>query len=70
MVSVGGTDQQTTVLTLAHGTALLMAIFTPSEESSRISHLGTPEKGIRRLDPNTANERRIVGPDSWLYSGQ
>jgi len=32
--------------------------------------LGTPEKGIRRLDPNTANERRVVGPNAWLYSGQ
>jgi len=34
------------------------------------SDLGTPEKGIRRLDPKTAHERRVVGPDSWLYSGQ
>jgi hypothetical protein len=32
--------------------------------------LGTPEKGIRRLDPNTANERHVVGPNAWLYSGQ
>ena len=34
------------------------------------NYLGTPEKGIRRLDPKTAHERRVVGPDSWLYSGQ
>ena len=33
-------------------------------------YIGTPEKGIRRLDPKTAHERRVVGPDSWLYSGQ
>jgi len=33
-------------------------------------YLGTPEKGIRRLDPNTANERCVVGPNAWLYSGQ
>ena len=36
----------------------------------RGAHLGSPEKGIRRLDPNTANERRVVGPNAWLYSGQ
>jgi hypothetical protein len=23
--------------------------------------LGNPEKGIRRLDPNTVNEQRVVG---------
>ncbi|MCP9887324.1 hypothetical protein KBY96_05160 [Cyanobium sp. ATX 6A2] len=37
---------------------------------SGIGYVGTPEKGIRRLDPNTANERRVVCPDAWLYSGQ
>jgi hypothetical protein len=34
------------------------------------SYLGTPEKEIRRLDPNTANERRVAGPNAWLCSGQ
>jgi hypothetical protein len=24
-------------------------------------YVGNPEKGIRRLDPNTANEQRVVG---------
>jgi hypothetical protein len=33
-------------------------------------YIGAPEKGIRRLDPNIANERRVVGPNAWLYSGQ
>jgi hypothetical protein len=33
-------------------------------------NVGTPEKGIRRLDPNAANERRVVCPGAWLYSGQ
>jgi hypothetical protein len=28
--------------------------------------LGTSEKGIHRLDPNTANERRDVFPGAWL----
>jgi len=32
--------------------------------------LGPPEKANRRLDPNTANKRRVVGPNAWLYSGQ
>jgi hypothetical protein len=29
-------------------------------------YLGTSEKGIHRLDPNTANERRDVFPGAWL----
>ena len=41
------------------------------ERLGAVSHyVGTPEKGIRRLDPNTANKRRVVGPNAWLYSGQ
>jgi hypothetical protein len=35
-----------------------------------LGEVGTPEKGIRRLDPNTAKERRVVGPNAWLYRGQ
>jgi hypothetical protein len=31
-----------------------------------VFHLGTSEKGIHRLDPNTANERRDVFPGAWL----
>jgi len=34
------------------------------------TYVGTPEKEIRRLDPNTANERRVAGPNAWLCSGQ
>jgi type I restriction enzyme S subunit len=33
---------------------------------SRRTYLGTSEKGIHRLDPNTANERRDVFPGAWL----
>ncbi len=29
-------------------------------------YVGTSEKGIHRLDPNTANERRDVFPGAWL----
>jgi hypothetical protein len=34
------------------------------------TYVGTPEKGIRGLDPNTANKRRVVGQKAGLYSGQ
>jgi hypothetical protein len=30
------------------------------------AYVGTSEKGIHRLDPNTANERRDVFPGAWL----
>jgi hypothetical protein len=50
-------------------TALVVPAWVRSKAASE-GYPGTPEKGISRLDPNTANERRVVGPDSWLYSGQ
>jgi hypothetical protein len=31
-----------------------------------VEYFGTSEKGIHRLDPNTANERRDVFPGAWL----
>jgi len=52
----------------------LLAFDKPFRSASdfeiRVREVGTPEKGIRRLDPDTANERRVVGPNAWLYSGQ
>ena len=42
----------------------------PSDSSFRYFFhqvdVGTSEKGIHRLDPNTANERRDVFPGAWL----
>jgi hypothetical protein len=46
------------------------AAITEKLKVTERSEVGTPEKEIRRLDPNTANERRVAGPNAWLCSGQ
>lgn len=42
-----------------------------SEKRRLMGHqVGTPEKVIRRLDPNAAHDRRDEDTDACLYSGQ
>jgi hypothetical protein len=49
MVSVGGTDQQTTVLTLAHGTALADGDIHPFR--GELKDLARGVIGLSSLDP-------------------
>ena len=46
--------------------AVISAATLVDIDAARQYYLGTSEKGIHRLDPNTANERRDVFPGAWL----